>query len=131
MTLIDFGFAKKIERERTHSFCGTKHAMAPEFFDPSIVPHSSKENLETVEKNEGVGYSYEVDYYAVGILLYEMLIGKPPFGYEPSDVDILNGVDNDILEPINDERAIDLIKTLLEVIFFLVCIFFLYTIYFV
>lgn len=31
--LVDLGFCKFIEKERTHSFCGTKHMMAPEFFD--------------------------------------------------------------------------------------------------
>lgn len=43
---------------RTHSFCGTLHAMAPEFFT------DLKE-----------GYAYEVDYYAFGILLYETVVG--------------------------------------------------------
>jgi serine/threonine protein kinase len=43
---------------RTHSFCGTLHAMAPEFFTD-------------LQK----GYGYEVDYYAFGILLYETVIG--------------------------------------------------------
>ena len=43
---------------RTYTYLGTKHAMAPEFFN----------NLEN-------GYSYEVDYYAAGIFLYEILVG--------------------------------------------------------
>ena len=50
---------------RTFSYLGTTHAMAPEFFN----------NLEN-------GYSYEVDYYATEILLYEILVGSPPFGYK-------------------------------------------------
>lgn len=50
--------------------------MAPEFFID-------------LEKN---GYSYEIDYYQVGILLFELLLGKVPFGYEPKEADILKGI---------------------------------------
>jgi len=39
--------------------------MAPEFYDESY-------------KN---GYSFEVDYYSLGCLIYEMAVGKAPFGY--------------------------------------------------
>ena len=31
--------------------------------------------------NSEVGYAYEVDHYAFGILIYELLMGAPPFGY--------------------------------------------------
>lgn len=30
VTLIDLGLAKKIDKKRTYSFCGTVHAMPPE-----------------------------------------------------------------------------------------------------
>ncbi len=71
--LLDLGLAKKINKERfssfkgikllnlwdrTKSFCGTIHAMAPEI----------------IQDNDE-GYSYEVDYYAFGILLFELVTG--------------------------------------------------------
>lgn len=43
---------------RTNSICGTTHAMAPEFFN-------EPEPL----------YGYEVDHYAFGILIFELIIG--------------------------------------------------------
>ena len=79
-TLIDFGFAKRgLERaenkgigtlQRTHSFCGTLHAMAPELI--------SRE-----------GHGLEVDWWALGILLWELLAGAPPFGYGENGADAI------------------------------------------
>lgn len=60
--LIDFGSAKIISG-RTYSFLGTPHYMAPEVI-------------------LGKGYSFQSDYWSLGILLYELVTGILPFGEE-------------------------------------------------
>jgi serine/threonine protein kinase len=57
--LTDFGLAKAIPGQAT-TFCGTHHYLAPE-----IVARSA--------------YSYSIDWWALGVLLCEMLTGMPPF----------------------------------------------------
>ncbi|KRX05119.1 Protein kinase-like domain [Pseudocohnilembus persalinus] len=102
IALIDFGYAKKIEKSRTKSFCGTTHAMAPEFFNQEIMAEN------------GQGYDYSVDFYAIGILAFEILTGKPPFGYNCSEQDITNGINEDIVQCIEQEEARDFIYKLLK-----------------
>lgn len=63
--LIDFGTAKFVNG-RTYTIVGTPHYMAPEI----VTSH---------------GYSLAADYWTVGIMLYEFLIGYVPFGEEESD----------------------------------------------
>jgi len=59
--LTDFGLAKILEQnEQAHSFCGT-----PEYLAPEIL--------------EEVGHAFPVDWWALGILTYEMIVGFPPF----------------------------------------------------
>ena len=65
--LIDFGFAKKIKNGKSFTLCGT-----PEYLAPEIVL--------------GRGHNKAVDYWAFGVLLYEMQAGYSPF-CDPHGVD--------------------------------------------
>lgn len=59
--LTDFGFAKKIGYGTlTWTFCGTNEYMAPE-----IILNQ--------------GHSFAVDIWCIGILIFELLTGRPPF----------------------------------------------------
>lgn len=68
LKLGDFGLASKLEYDgqMRKTICGTPNYIAPEILD-------GKE-----------GHSYEVDVWSYGVILYTLLIGKPPF--ETNDV---------------------------------------------
>jgi polo-like kinase 1 len=59
----DFGLATKLdfEGEKKRTVCGTPNYIAPEILDGKF------------------GYSFEVDIWSLGVIIYTLIIGKPPF----------------------------------------------------
>jgi serum/glucocorticoid-regulated kinase 2 len=62
IALCDFGLCKlnMSEKDKTNTFCGTPEYIAPELL-------------------ENQGYTKTVDWWTLGVLLYEMMTGLPPF----------------------------------------------------
>ena len=93
--ITDFELVKKIE-DRTYTLCGTPGYMAPEII------------LNT-------GYSMGVDWWAVGILLYEMICGVDPFD-DDSPMKIYENILEGKIKFSSDfdDKSKSLIKHLLE-----------------
>jgi len=61
LKIIDFGLAKMLDQDgATKTYCGTPEYLAPEMI-------------------QQVGHNFSIDWWALGILIYEMRIGVTPF----------------------------------------------------
>ena len=63
LKLGDFGLATKLDfdGERKRTICGTPNYIAPEVLEGKD------------------GHSYEVDIWSLGVIIYTLIIGRPPF----------------------------------------------------
>ena len=101
--LTDFGLSKIVTNieEKSFTICGTLQYIAPEIIS-------------------GEGYNESVDWWSLGIIMYEMLAGKLPFKFnfdsqEEQEQNDLNIYDKKIKYPSwIEENAKDLINKLLN-----------------
>jgi len=97
--LTDFGFAKKLETgEKGWTFCGT-----PEYVAPEIITNKS--------------HDHRADIWSVGILMYELLNGIPPFSKKSGNSqqvysDILKGMKTVSFPSFMSSTAVELIRQL-------------------
>ncbi|CAD8061468.1 unnamed protein product [Paramecium sonneborni] len=79
--MSDYGLAKFLKQgDKTFSFVGT-----PEYLAPEIIRQN--------------GHSFEVDWWSFGILIYEMLVGRPPFFSQSQSLLFRAIIESDIVFP--------------------------------
>jgi serine/threonine protein kinase len=77
--VIDFSLAKQVDW-KTFTLCGTPEYMAPELL-------------------QCAGHSFGVDWWSLGILLYELLVGHTPFQAATAREILRNVLRGDVFVP--------------------------------
>lgn len=95
LKLTDFGLSKQAKESNT--FCGTPEYVSPEMLD-------------------GTGHDNTVDWWALGILIYELLAGIPPFYDQDHQVMFKNIRSGEVLWPNVKEHGFSISKDATDLI---------------
>lgn len=93
--LTDFGLSKQADESNT--FCGTPEYVSPEMLD-------------------GTGHDKTLDWWALGILIYELLAGIPPFYNTDHTVMFQNIKYGTILWPNKKDHGFSFSKDAMDII---------------
>lgn len=72
VVLVDFGLSRKASGGKANSLVGS-----PEYISPEVLAAADDE--KTGKKQEGVEYDKACDWWSLGILIFEMYVGRTPF----------------------------------------------------
>lgn len=97
--LADFGLSKEVASETmAHTACGTPTYSAPEVLEASP-------------------YNKSIDYWSLGIVIYQLLVGKPPFEYTGDFAKLLKSITSGKIQypqELLSENAVLLLQGLLQ-----------------
>lgn len=96
--IIDYGLAKMLkDTEEATSFCGT-----PEYLAPEMVTQQ--------------GHDKAVDWWAIGVLMYEMLIGVTPFFNKNKNMLLTKIKNSKVIFPDRKKYKIDYSDEMMDII---------------
>ena len=103
LKLADFGLAKVVSQDaESHSFCGTPDYLAPEML-------------------QALGHDHTVDWWALGVLIYEMLIGVTPFYNKNRNMLLMKIKNSKVIFPDKNKYRIEYSDEIVDIICSMLC----------
>ena len=90
--VLDFGIAKVIRDDQSDLTVGGRFLGSPRYMSPEVIKHTDVDARS--------------DIYSLGILLYEMLCGRPPFASEKSVATMMAHL-HDAVPSLKDRTGVD------------------------